>query len=270
MTANAPQLPNATGAGSWYTFSDRTVANSEPPVMMVLADGGMPPGTISPVEGVEYDPTGSATLGDGSTSFFREFTASGEANPFNPWGAGFGLDFADQRPDGGQVPFNVCDGGPGAAPGTLPDGSATVFDNTGASLSVGIPQPYDASAWTGVQFWLVWNGTSTPVTTLITIDDDQTSPWANNGECNTCLTSVQTAAPYECANSWQSKVIPTTTWTQYQIPFATMKTDTSWFDQKLTGMHTNAIYNLHWKYPASLAKPVPTVDVSVAQVMFYK
>jgi hypothetical protein len=275
MMATQPMLANATSAGSWYTFDDRTVANSEPPVVMVLEGGVAPPGTISPAEGAEYDPSSDqVTLTDPNTNatisaYYREFQASGEANPFNAWGAGFGLDFSDVPPDGGNwVPFNLCDGGGTTSP--LPDGSLTVFDDTGASISVGIPQPYDASAWTGVQFYLKWFGSGKPIVTLITIDDDQTSPWANNGNCNACLSTVQTSKPYECANSWQTKVLPTTSWTLVQVPFSVLKTDTSWFNQKLTGIDKNAIYNLHWKYPGSLSTPVGDVDVAVAMVSFYK
>jgi len=254
-------------AGYWYTFSDRTVPNSEPSVLAVLADGGNPPGTINPLEGTAY--TGStvqATLGDGTQAFYREFQAAGEST----WGCGFGMDFSSHQPTGSDVvPFNNCPGSP--PPYELPDGSTTIFNDTLLDAgTVGIVLPYDASQWTGVQFWIATLGASpaTLTSVVVNIDDDQTSPWG--GTCGACVASASTTAPFECSNSWALKIAATPTWTQFKVPFASMKPDSNWNNQGLVkgGIHANKLYNLHWKFETN-GTPLPAVDVGVATVEFY-
>jgi hypothetical protein len=252
--------------GYWYTFSDRTVPNSEPNVITVLADGGAPPGTCVPTEGTPYPATNSDQI-NGQTLFYRDFQAGGEAT----WGAGFGLDFQSVPPTGSDsVPFSTC------TSYTLPDGSTTIFDDNDIDSGVvGIVLPYDASLWTGVQFWIKSN-VGTPKV-IVNIDDDQTSPWGaveqgNTAACGPCVTKASTTAPFECSNSWAFPVIATATWTQQQVAFASMKPDSNWNDQGLKpgGIHLTKLYNLHWKFETQAGTSMPNVDVEVAYIEFYK
>jgi hypothetical protein len=248
---------NSTG-GYWYTFSDRTVPYSAPPVIELLSDGGVPPGTIRPPEGTPYlTSVDQTTLLNGTTVFYRSFDADGETT----WGAGFGMDFTDVPPTLGQVPFNSCNGSY-----ELPDGSTQIFDVNDSAVTM--PLPYDASCWTGVQFWMA--SLETTITkVIVNIDDDQTSPWG--GICGACVTTPEPTPPFECSNSWATPILATPTWTLYQIPFALMKPDSNWNGQGLKsgGIHTNKLYNLHWKFETA-ASPMPLVYVGVAMVSFYQ
>jgi hypothetical protein len=265
---------NQTG-GYWYTFSDRTVPNSEPAVLAVLADGGNPPGTINPLEGTTFPASATqVTLGDGTQAYYREFQAGGEST----WGCGFGMDFDSKQPDGNDVvPFNNCPGNP--PPYQLPDGSTEVLNDSLIDAgTVGIVLPYDASQWTGVQFWAATLG-ATPATltsVVVNIDDDQTSPWgsldSDGGACGACVASATTTAPFECSNSWATKIAVTSTWTPFKVPFALMKPDSNWNYQglKAGGIHTDKLYNLHWKFETAAGTALPAVDIGVAMIEFYQ
>ncbi len=265
-------LENAT-QGYWYTFSDRTVPNSEPAVITVLADGGTPPGTVTPPEGTAFPPASDqVSLPDGTTANYREFSAVGVST----WGAGFGMDFTSTVPTGSDLtPFASC------TTYTLPDGSTSIFDDNAVDAGVvGIVQPYNASAWTGVSFWIQSRGTGTPPKVIVNIDDDQTSPWGsvmtdggtNPSACGPCVIKASTTPPYECSNSWAYPVPTTTSWVQWKVPFASMKPDSNWNDQglKLGGIHTQSIYNLHWKFETAAGSALPAVDVAVATIQFYQ
>ncbi|MGA2448500.1 MAG: hypothetical protein ABTD50_07490 [Polyangiaceae bacterium] len=254
--------PENTTGGYWYTFSDREVPYSEPAVLQVLPDAGMPPGMVLPLEGAAFNPSPSQTvLADGTSAYFREFQAAGETT----WGAGFGMDFTDVPPSGQPIPFNACNGAY-----DLPDGSTDVFDvSADATGRVAVPLPFDASEWTGVQFWAASVGPAAPTVITINIDDDQTSPWG--GVCGACVTVPSVTPPYECSNSWAMKIGVSPLWTLYLIPFAEMRPDSNWNSQglKAGGIHTNKLYNLHWKFE-TVGVPLPPVDVRVAMVEFYQ
>jgi hypothetical protein len=202
-------------------------------------------------------------MGDGTGPYnYREFTASGEST----WGAGFGMDFSSDPPDGGNVvPFNSCDGAY-----KLPDGSTTIFDvNDIDSGTVGIVNAFDASQYTGVSFYLKSFSTAAAVTSVvINIDDDQTSPWG--GVCGACVIAAGKTAPFECSDSWQTKVAATSTWTQIKVPFNKMTQDT-WNNQGLKAgqIHTKSLYNLHFKFETSSGTALPAVDVGVAYIQLY-
>jgi len=254
-------IRNATG-GTWYAFSDRTVPNSEPAVLTVLPDGGNPPGVTSPVEGSQFPQSADQVIMEDGTGpyYYREFRAEGEST----WGAGFGMDFYSVPPDGGNiVPFNSCNG-----PFPLPDGSTTIIDvNNIDSGTVGIVLPYDASAYSGVSFYLKSFGASLAAV-VVNIDDDQTSPWG--GVCGACVAAATLTAPFECSDSWQSKVAATSTWTRVKVPFMTMTQDT-WNNQGLKAgqIHTKRLYNLHFKFETAAGYPLPAVDIGVAYIQFY-
>ena len=128
-------MQQSSNGGSWYSYSSRTVPNSEPPIAMTDA------GVLNPVEGASFPPSaGSAQVPplvlEAGTFAFREF--SGDAIP--KWGAGFGLDLVSALPDGGPVAINACPAG-------------AIFVTAPDAGGVGIPQPFDASPYTGFAFW---------------------------------------------------------------------------------------------------------------------
>lgn len=240
--ANGTQ--NATG-GYWYTYSDRTVPNSEPPILLM---GAMPPpGSITPPEGKSF-PITDASMINGCSWSYREAIGGGNAK----WGAGFGMDFLSYPPDGGQVAFNQCDAG-------------QIFNvNDFDSGTVGIVQPYDASKWTGISFWAIsFTGKSQAV--YVQMDDDDTSPWG--GKCNACNSTGGTVMP--CSDSFRKSVTFTSAWTQIQIPFADpLLKPQDWSKNGIKApIHSGAVYNLHFQITAA---PTPPFDLGVAMVQFYK
>ena len=238
--ANGTQ--NATG-GYWYTYSDRTVANSEPPILL----GGTPAGSITPAEGQSFPVTDAGTINECAWAY-REVVGGGE----NKWGAGFGMDFLSYPPDGGEVAFNKCDAG-------------EIFCVTCAdSGTVGIVQSYDASQWSGIEFWGI-SFAGANQTVYVQMDDDRTSPWG--GICNACNSTGMTTNP--CSDSFRKSVSFTPSWSKFQIAF----TDTSFMPQNWSGngvkppIHKNKLYNLHFQITAT---PAPHFDLGVAMIGFYK
>jgi hypothetical protein len=86
------------------------------------------------------------------------------------------------------------------------------------------------------------------------------------------VASASTTAPFECSNSWATKIAATPTWTQFKVPFALMKPDSNWNNQglKAGGIHTNKLYNLHWKFETASGTALLAVDIGVAMIEFYQ
>jgi hypothetical protein len=238
---------NATG-GYWYTYSDRTVPNSEPPILLAGAAGAAPPGSITPAEGLSFPITDSGTFPNGCTWGFREAVGGAEAT----WGAGFGMDFNSKPPDGTEVAFNMCDAG-------------EIFNvHDLDSGTVGIVQPYDASQWTGITFWgISFTGKSQSI--YMQMDDDRTSPWG--GVCNACNSTGGTVMP--CSDSFRIAETLTATWQQFTVPFASMLlTPQDWSKNGVKApIHSNKLYNLHFQVTVH---PAPAFDLGVAMITFYK
>jgi len=247
--------------GSWYTYSDRSIANSEPPEIIANA-----PGFINPVEGASFPPGNTLTDGgtaptlllpnDGSTLPSRECTGGGEKT----WGAGFGLDLIDNPPDGGNViPFNVC------------IGEAGIFNDSPDAGAVGIPAPFDASAYTGFAFWAV-SLTGSNYTVQVHVDDDQTSPWG--GQCGVCVPAgVTCSAPHEagttegcqCSDNFYENETFTPTWKQFVIRW----TDTGFTANHYSGegaltFHPKSMYNIHFQFTTTSGTATKPFDVAVA------
>jgi hypothetical protein len=242
--------------GSWYTYSDRSVPNSEPPIIGTP----VPPGFVAPTEGQSFfaDQTGPIINDAGWPA--RMADGGGE----NTWGAGFGLDITSKTPDGTQVAFNTCDAG-------------TIFDTSPDASSVGIPQPYDASAYTGIGFYA--NSPGGTVVIEVHVDDKKTSPWG--GMCNacvssgTCMTALGTGlAGCPCSDNYIQKVSVGTGWKHYEVHWRQMAT-ANWSKSKTFlpgdgGMDPTAIYNFHFQFTTNAGKALPGFSVQVAYLTWLK
>ncbi len=254
--------------GSWYTYSDRTEANSEPPIIL----GGVP-GMITPVEGANFFPALSTdpkaptitVAGTAGPQGFRECSGGGDDN----WGAGFGLDLKDNTPDGGPVVFNTCINDAGT--------NGIIFDTSGQSANVGIPVPFDAktAGYTGIAFYGTSFGTVAQ-SVNIQMDDERTSPWG--GICSACQNGGKCAASggpdggalCPCSDNFIfTALFPAGSWKQFSFHFTdkTLKT-ANWSTQGLTAgsIDTTSLYNLHFQLTTSAGKALPAYDVGVAYV----
>lgn len=265
-------MPQSVLQGSWYTYSDRTLPNSEPPI----PQPGKPDlGMIVPAEGASFPP---ANDGKGPTIMvngvptvmpYREATGGGETS----WGCGFGLDITSSVPDGGPVIFNSC-------PGYVADAGMNIFDNSGTNPNVGIPIPFNAKAanYTGIAFYGISFGSSL-VSVNVQIDDDRTSAWG--GICDACVNGgpptghdCQAGADggmdCPCSDSFiYAEPFKPGTWTRFAFHFTDVGLATqNWSKQGLTkgGIDTNAIYNLHFQVSLGSAKTLPNFDIGVAYI----
>jgi len=235
--------------GSWYTYSDRTNFLSEPPQVQDLADGATPVGSIMPVEGASFP---SNATGPGMITTAREVSGGGENN----WGAGFGFDFYDDQPDGAPTLYNTqCEAGP------------TVWNYAADAGSTGIPKPIDASAHTGVTFWLKSN-TSASQKVNIQLSDKDTNPWG--GVCDPCV-SGGVHTPPACSDDYLVSELVPTTWTQYTIRWAdkTLKT-VNWSQQglKAGAFDASSLYYLHFQFSTNQGVTLPNFDLSVACIQW--
>jgi hypothetical protein len=247
--------------GSWYSYSDRTIANSEPPIITSA------PGSVSPAEGASFPPSTPfpptttvtaatmLTLSDSATLGYRECSGGKEST----WGAGFGLDLFDNAPDGGNsIPFNAC------------AGEAGIFDDLPDAGAVGIPQPFDASAYTGFAFYGM-SLTGANYNVDVQVDDDQTSPWG--GQCGACIpagTKCTTKTPpatqgCECSDNFLEQVTFTPTWKLFVIRWA----DKGFKVQNYSGeglltFHPNMMYNIHFQFSTTSGTALKPFDVEVA------
>jgi hypothetical protein len=254
--------------GSWYTYSDRSIANSEPPIVPANE-----PGSINPAEGQSFP----ANNGDGGLTLFSlpsdiSDPEAGTTGPFNyrecwgggekTWGAGFGLDLFDNTPDGGDriaEAFNAC------------PTEAGIFEDSPDAGAIGIPQPFDASAYTGFAFWgISLTGADYPVN--IQVDDDQTSPWG--GQCNVCQNGGTCSTPHEagttgmgcpCSDNFLETVEFTPSWKLFVIRWSDHDFVANNYSHEGTlTFHPNAMYNIHFQFKTTSGVTLKDFDVAVS------
>lgn len=262
-TMFGPSIDDMTGqstqtGGAWYTYSDRTIANSEPPINTVPPA----PGSITPKEGDSFAPVVPGTANSipalmykGNAVSARECVASGEKT----WGAGFGMDLLSETPDGAAVGVNMCDAG-------------NIFVTDGGPINVGIPQPYDGSPYKGFSFWAI-SLTGKNLNVEVHIDDDQTTPWG--GECNICRDpNLKCAAGADggsttvcpCSDNFvETFSFPSAGWKQFALRW----TDTGfkvggWSNEGKLVFHPSKMYNIHFQFTTSSGTALPNYDVAVA------
>jgi hypothetical protein len=258
--------------GSWYTYSDRTLPNSEPPIPQ---PGKPDPGSITPAEGVSFpvapnDGRGPWLPGDGGVmpQAYREVTGMGETT----WGCGFGLDLISSDPDGGAVPINSC------TAYLMDAGVTSIFDTTNASGNVGIPQPFNAQTaaggpFTGVAFYGTSFGT-TAASVTVQMDDDRTNLWG--GVCDVCLNGGKCAVGTDggmdcpCSDSYaQTFLFPVGKWQRFEIDFAkTAFATADWSKQNLApgGIDTTKLYNLHFQLSTTSGTALKAFDVGISYI----
>ena len=241
---------NMTG-GYWFTYSDRTCANTA-----LLMDGAA--GTLNPTEGYPSNPavdtTGAAlsvTLpGAAMPMGYREFSGGGEKT----WGAGFGFNLLND----GTNPFAQC-----TAPMTC-TGTPPMVD-----AAVGFPAPFDASMHKGISFYaksLMATATA-PTKVRVQLSDHHTDPGSgvpgagpDAGVCDPCDNSG--TGTNRCANDFYSTVSITSDWQQYTVMFGTIPTDT-WTKKYSAGsFDPSTLYHVHWQLNA----PTPMFDIQIACV----
>ena len=204
-TIDDMSMAQSTTHGSWYTYSARTVPNSEPAILTTDA------GVLDPLEGAAFPPnngSGSvpALVLDGGALGYREFSGHGIVS----WGAGFGMDLVSARPDGGPVAVDMC-------------GQGAIFDTSPEAGAVGIPQPYDASAYAGFAFWGL-SRTETDLSIEVHVDDSDTTPWGGTF-CDPCRSAGKcTGSPADggldcpCSDNFYEVVtLPHGRWTQFAV-----------------------------------------------------
>jgi hypothetical protein len=258
--------------GSWYTYSDRTLPNSEPPL---LQPGKADLGSIMPMEGAAFypmsDTRGPTITVDGGPTLlpYREATGGGETT----WGCGFGLDLQSALPDGGAVIFNSC-------AGFVADAGMPIFDVTNAGGNVGIPIPFNAKAagYTGIAFYGISFGT-TLISVNVQMDDERTSAWG--GVCDACVnggppTGHDCEATDDggmdcpCSDSYiYTAPFAAGKWERFAFHFTDMTLATAnWSKQGLAkgGIDTTQLYNLHFQLSLGSAKTLPNFDIGVAYI----
>jgi hypothetical protein len=249
---------SATG-GSWYSYSSRTVPNSEPPILTTDA------GTLNPLEGTSFPPaTGAGHVPalvldafDGGALPFREF--SGDAIP--KWGAGFGLDLISGLPDGGPVALNACPAG-------------MIFDTEPDASGVGIPQPFDASAYTGFAFWGI-SLESGSLTVEVHLDDSDTTPWGGTF-CDACKSSGQCTGSREagtldcpCSDNFYEQVtFEPGEWTQFAVRWSDAKFQANhWSEEGPLVFDAKHVYNIHFQDTIT-STSTPPFDIAVADLVW--
>jgi hypothetical protein len=234
-------------SGTWYTYSDRGVPWSVPPIL--LSDAGL----LVPSDGVVFPATddGTGPTYSGGAQPYRRCYGGGET----VWGIGVGMDFIDIPPDGGDVPMNDCDAG-------------RIFDVNPAGDDSAISLPFDASGWTGVQFWgRSLRGVAQQV--IVNADDDSTSPWGlpvDAGGCNVCIQGTVGS----CGDAFQAAVTFPTDWTHIQVPFASMHPQ-GWSGASVSAVpNVSRLFTVHFQIGQMGAPAVAPFDVAVAYIELYK
>jgi hypothetical protein len=242
--------------GSWYSYSSRTVPNSEPPIPMTDA------GTLNPLEGASFPPSaGSAQVPplvlDGGTIAFRELNGNGIPN----WGAGFGLDLVSGLPDGGPVAINACPAG-------------AIFATTPDAGSVGIPQPFNASAYTGFAFWGI-SLTSGSLSVEVHLDDIDTTPWGGTF-CDVCRSSGKCTGSRDagtldcpCSDNFIEKVLfEPGHWTQFAVRWSDPAFHANnWSNEGSLVFDAKHVYNIHFQNTIT-GGSTPPFDIAVADLQW--
>jgi hypothetical protein len=240
MSVNGTDGPGT--GGYWFTYSDRTNPYSGPPIYLAPPA----PGTITPKEGQSFY---SNAPGPGTITNARECMGGGESN----WGAGFGFDLIDTKPDGGnKVPFWECDGGGEDVWNDSPDGGN------------GIPLPFNASAHKGVSF-LAKSNTGAPVDVYLKFSEKRTNAWG--GVCNACAT--QAVDPMEQCSDDYLKILPVMPgWNSYTVHWTDLATQNfTKINLPPGGFDATTFYSLHFQFHTRLT-PLAPFDVTVACVQF--
>ncbi len=231
-------------SGGWYSYSDRTVPWSEPAIF--LSDAGL----LTPPDGVPFPATddGTGPMVLGSVQPYRRVSGGGESQ----WGIGLGMAFINVAPDGGDVPVNDC-------------GAGAIFDVQADAGDSFIPLPFEATGWTGIQFWAKSLRADFAQPVYVQVHDETTQPFGlafDAGGCNPCNSSGIGA----CGDGFRARVVFPTDWAQIRVPFGSMH------PQGYSGSSTSAvpdvsnIYQLNFQIDA----PVPPFGVAVAYVELYK
>jgi hypothetical protein len=235
-------------SGGWFTYSDRQVPWSQ------TALGAHGPGLVMPPEGDSVPPTndGQGPTVVGSTQLYRRFWGGGEAT----WGAGLGMSFVDAPPDGGPVPMNECDAG-------------AVFDVDAAGMDSRVNLPFDASAWTGIQFWAK-SLTGYPRDVKVIVLDDRTSAFglaSDAGGCNVCANFTPGASGY-CGDGPRASVVFSPEWTHVQLPLASLHPLALYSGEPLTWTpDVSALYGINFQVEDA---PLAPFDLAVAYIELYK
>jgi hypothetical protein len=231
-------------SGGWATYSDRAVSWSEPPILTTDA------GVLVPTDGTPVLPVidGSGPVYRSAPQPYRRFSGAGEST----WGAGLALNFAGVPPDGGAFSMNECDGG-------------VLFDVNAADHDSLVQLPFDASGWTGIQFWArSMNGLQRVVNFIV--QDDWSNPFgraADDGGCNVCAGG----GPGGCGDGPRTVVTVPTGWSHIQVPFTALQPN-GWSGVKRTrSPDTSALYSMNFEIEDV---PLPPFDLAVAYVEFYK
>jgi hypothetical protein len=239
-------------SGIWYAYSDRVHPWSYPPIF--VSDAGV----LVPSDGVVFPPTDddAGPTYEGSVQAYRRCYGGGEVI----WGVGFGMNYIDVAFDGGNLAVNDCDAG-------------AIFDLDGGAGDSGdprtVPGQFDASGWTGIQFW----GTSLrgiEQQVFFYADDDTTTPFGlsvDAGGCNSCLSGGFGA----CGDDFQAAVTFPTVWTHIQVPFAAMHPQ-GWSGSSTSAVpNVSTLFDLGFKVQLSMGEPaLPPFDVAVAYIELYK
>jgi hypothetical protein len=234
-------------AGDWLTYSDRSVPYSEPATLVANASGILVP----PESAVLPTSDDAGPTYRGSICPYRRFSGGGEVL----WGAGMLMFFSNTLPDGGPVPMNACDAG-------------AVFDVDAAGMDSVINLPFDASGWTGIQFWAK-SLVGYPRTVSVIVDDDRTNPFGlalDAGGCNVCANFTQDVKGY-CGDGPQTIIVFAPTWTHVQLPFASMHPSGYSGEPTTWTPHTNALFAIQFQLTDV---PLAPFDLAVAYVELYK
>ena len=239
----APDGPSVTGG--WGTYSDRTVSWSQPPIF--VSDAGV----VAPAEGTPVFPVsdGGGPLYADAAQPYRRFSGAGE----EVWGAGLGLNFAGAPPDGGQVSLNACSEG-------------VIFDVDAGDHDSLLQEAFDASGWSGIQFWAKsFSGLARLVT--IIVQDDRSNPFgtpADAGGCNVCAGGGRGG----CGDGPRMDVAISSDWTHIQVPFAALH-PAGWSGPNVAQrtLDLTALYSVNFEVEDV---PLPPFNLAVAYVEWYK
>jgi hypothetical protein len=235
----APDGPGMTG--EWGTYSDRAVSWSQPPIFMSDA-GVLVPADGTPVVAVT---DGGGPVYEDAAQPYRRFSGAGETT----WGAGLGLNFAGAPPDGGPIPLNACSEG-------------VIFDVDAGDHDSLVQEAFDASGWSGIQFWAK-SFSGLPRQVRIIIQDDRSNPFGtapDAGGCNVCAGG--------CGDGPRTVVSFSSNWTHIQVPFAALQ-PAGWSGPGAAqrALDLSALYSVNFEVEDV---PLPPFDLAVAYVELYK